>query len=265
MSHVESYYDQSAQAEWERLERCRTEFAVTMRVLQEYLPTAPAKVLDLGGGPGRYAIELAKQGYLVTLADVSTACLTFAKQKAYEAEVELVEYIHTDACDLSALAAEVYDIVLLMGPFYHLFTEEKRRAAIREALRVLRPEGLICATFIPRAVVFRWAALEAPEYVLEKGDAVLATGLPSESLEKGHFPGYFADPGEVQPLLESEGCKTLALVGCEGVVSHIDERVHQLSGAAWEKWVEINYQLGCDRHHLGASDHLLYVGKKSRA
>jgi len=55
--------------------RHRTEFAVTMRALADHLPPPPARVLDCGGGPGRYAIELARQGYEVTLFDLSAGCL----------------------------------------------------------------------------------------------------------------------------------------------------------------------------------------------
>ncbi len=59
MNEIEAFYDENAQYEWERLERHRTEFAVTLRALKDYLPPAPAKILDVGGGPGRYAIALA--------------------------------------------------------------------------------------------------------------------------------------------------------------------------------------------------------------
>ena len=118
-SIVESYYDDSAEREWARLERHRTEFAVTMRALAEHLPAPPAAVLDVGGGPGRYAIALAAMGYSVTLLDLSSESLEFARGKAAEAGVELAGYLHVDARDLSAIPAESYDAVLLMGPLGH--------------------------------------------------------------------------------------------------------------------------------------------------
>ena len=77
---VERLYDQGAGREWEREERHRTEFAVTRRALSQHLPPPPARVLDCGGGPGRYAIELARQGYAVTLFDLSSACLQLAEK-----------------------------------------------------------------------------------------------------------------------------------------------------------------------------------------
>jgi SAM-dependent methyltransferase len=78
MSRVKRFYDQNPQYEWERLERHRTEFAVTMRALEDYLPKPPAKILDVGGGPGRYAIALTQRGYEATLFDISQGCLDLA-------------------------------------------------------------------------------------------------------------------------------------------------------------------------------------------
>ena len=75
---IEHYYDRESESEWERLERHRTEWAVTLRAMRDYLPPPPAQVLDCGGGPGRYAIELARQGYEVTLFDLSAGNLRLA-------------------------------------------------------------------------------------------------------------------------------------------------------------------------------------------
>lgn len=103
MSNVEKYYDENAQDEWDRLGiRHRAEFENTMRAIAEFLPPAPARLIDIGGGPGRYAIALAEKSYRVTLVDLSNGNLKLAKQKAAEAKVELEAYVHANALDLSA-------------------------------------------------------------------------------------------------------------------------------------------------------------------
>jgi hypothetical protein len=63
MSNVENYYDQNAQVEWDRLERYRIEFQVTLRALAELQPEPPAKLIGIGGGPGRYAITHVERGF----------------------------------------------------------------------------------------------------------------------------------------------------------------------------------------------------------
>ncbi len=82
MNTVESYYDTNVQLEWERFDRHRMEFAITKRVLARFLPPPPVSILDCGGGPGRYSIHLAQQGYSVTLLDLAKNNLLFAQNKA---------------------------------------------------------------------------------------------------------------------------------------------------------------------------------------
>jgi 2-polyprenyl-3-methyl-5-hydroxy-6-metoxy-1,4-benzoquinol methylase len=157
MNRVEGYYDQNALDEWERLERHPTEFAVTMLALAEHLPPPPAKIADIGGGPGRYAIALAQEGYAVTLVDLSRGNLALAREKAEAAGVRLDATLHANALDLSDLASSTYDAVLLFGPLYHLLAQEEQLGAVREAMRLLRPDGPLFATFITRFAQFRWA------------------------------------------------------------------------------------------------------------
>jgi len=82
LDEVQAFYDKNAQNEWDRLDHHKTEFAVTLRALKDYLPHLPAEVLDVGGGPGRYSIGVAKLGYRVTLLDLSEGCLQLAQKKA---------------------------------------------------------------------------------------------------------------------------------------------------------------------------------------
>ena len=266
MSYVEHFYDENAEHEWERLERHRTEFAVTMRALEDHLPEPPAKVLDVGGGPGRYAIALAQRRYAVTLFDLSQGCLNLAKRKSKEAGVELAGYEHGTATDLSRFKDGSFDAVLLMGPLYHLLEERERRQAIREARRVLKPGGPIFAAFITRYAPIRWAAKYEPKWILENRDLLeqlLTSGALPAGPEGGFTDAYFSHPAEIRPLMENEGFETVDLIACEGVVSMIEERINELSGELWEAWVELNYRLGRDPSLHGGAEHLLYIGRKS--
>jgi 2-polyprenyl-3-methyl-5-hydroxy-6-metoxy-1,4-benzoquinol methylase len=261
---VQSYYDQNAENEWERFERHRTEYAVTLRALHDFLPPAPATVLDVGGGPGRYAIALAKQGYDVTLVDLSRECLKLAKEKAHNARVRLVDTIHADACDLSTLSSERFDAVLLMGPLYHLLTYQERLQAVREARRVLKPQGMLFASFISRFAPMRDAAARYPESVLEHAAHIeqeLATGVLNRA--STFTNAYFALPDDIVPFMEATGTKTLTLIGCEGIVAGHEQKINDLQGKAWDYWVDLNYRLGKDAALRGAADHLLYVGRMS--
>jgi len=263
MNHVEQFYDQQSEYEWHRLERHRTEYAVTLRTLLAHLSPAPLEIIDIGGGPGRYAIALSQRGDRVTLVDLAQANLDLAAQKASAAGVRLNASLHRDARQLYDLPGDHYDAALLLGPLYHLLDLQERRQAIGEALRVLKPGGLLFAAFISRFAFFRDAAKKYPEEIYANpryAGQLLATGMHDG--ESGFTRAYFAHPAEIVPLMETTGLQTIELVGCEGIVAALEEKVNELSGADWETWVDFNYRIGHDPAALGAADHLLYIGRK---
>lgn len=263
---VELYYDQQAEREWEPLERHRTEFAVTMRALREHLPPPPAHLLDCGGGPGRYAIELARAGYTVTLFDLSSENLQVAK--AAEAGVALTGSEQGTATDLARFPDVSFDAVLLMGPLYHLLQAEDRRRSLAEAYRVLKPGGLLFAAFISRYVGLRYAAAHEPAWPLEQPallESLLDTGvLPPRGEDGQAFVAHFAHPDEVSPLCRQAGFEVQAVLGVEGLVSMIEEEVNALSGDAWDVWVDLNYRLAADPSIHGCVEHLLAIARKPR-
>ncbi|MFQ5594798.1 MAG: methyltransferase domain-containing protein [Anaerolineae bacterium] len=265
---VARYYDQQAEREWERLERHRTEFAVTMRALSEHLPHPPVHVLDCGGGPGRYAIELARAGYTVTLFDLSSENLQLAETKAAEAGVTLAGYGQGTATDLARFPDASFDAVLLMGPLYHLLQAENRRQALAEAYRVLKPGGLLFAAFISRYAGLRYAAAHEPTFPLEQPallESILDTGLLPPRGEDGQvFVAHFAHPDEVPLMCRQAGFEVQVVLGVEGLVSMIEDEVNALSGDAWDVWVDLNYHLAADPSIHGCVEHLLAIAHKPR-
>ncbi|MDF2629578.1 MAG: Methyltransferase type 11 [Symbiobacteriaceae bacterium] len=264
MSKVQQFYDKSAEYEWNRLERHRMEAAVTMRALAEYLPPAPATVLDIGGGPGRYAIALAKQGYRPTLFDLTPNLLAFARVKAAEEGVELTDIICGNALHLPFPDAS-FDAVLLMGPLYHLLEEADRRQAVQEAFRVLKPGGICVAAFIGRYASFRDAAKGYPNWIVENPESperIFRTGVHVAGPASGFTDAYFMHPTDVRPLMEGGGFAFLDLMGVESLVDHLEEQVNMLTGEAWDAWVDLSYRAGKDPSLHGASSHLLWVGRR---
>jgi S-adenosylmethionine-dependent methyltransferase len=263
MSNVETYYDRNAQEEWDRLERHRIEYQVTLRALTEFLPPAPAKLIDIGGGPGRYSIALAKKGYEVTLVDLAQANLDLARQKTAEAGVQLEAFVHANALDLTAFQEASFDSALLMGPLYHLHKLEERQTALLQARHLLKPGGLVFATMITRFASFRDASAHGYTYVQDDpaySEKLLTTGIHDNG--KGFADAYFAHPDEAIPLGESAGFTTLRLMGCQGILAGQEEYVNSLPGTANDVWLDFNHRFAQEPSLLGASDHLLYIGRK---
>jgi len=267
-NEIEHYYDRQAEKEWDRLVRHRTEFAVTLRALTEHLPPTPARVLDCGGGPGRYAIELARRGYEVTLFDLSPECLRLAEKKAADADLTLAGYEQGTATDLSRYPDEAFDAVLLLGPLYHLLEEEDRLQALEEARRVLKPGGILFAAFISRYAIPRYVAIHEPTWPLEQKERLeilLATGtLPPRKKQELEFLAHFDHPTGVGPLVQRAGFEVMSVLGVEGLVDQIEIEVNAQSGDTWEAWVDLNYRVAPDPTIHGCTAHLLVIAAKLR-
>lgn len=115
MNSIEEYYNQ-AYDEWSRLERHRIEFEITKKVLDEFIADK-SKVLDVGGGPGRYSIYLAQKGHDVTLLDLSGNLVMQAAENAAKAGATISRFINGNVLKLDALLPDMsFDAVYVWGP-----------------------------------------------------------------------------------------------------------------------------------------------------
>ncbi len=253
-------YDSDPQYEWDRMDRHRMEFAISLRALETWLPPPPARLLDCGGGPGRYAVELARRGYRVTLFDLSEGNLALARVKAAEAGVALEAVEQGTALDLSRYPEGAFDAVLLMGPLYHLLARADRVQAVCEATRVLKPGGPLFASFIPRFAAHRYFAANDPERPLHDSHFAGIERDGHEGAREQGFVAYYTHPDEVAPLLEEAGLTCEAILGVEGILSRIEQMgINDLDGAAWDYWCDYTWRIARDPSIRGAADHLLAV------
>ena len=164
---VIQYYTGHSVKEWDRLAKHaynRLEFDTTMHFLRKYLPEKGC-VLDAGGGPGMYTIELAKLGLDPVLLDLTPEMLRIARHQIKEAKVEdrVKQIIEGSVEDLSMFEDNAFDAILCLGgPLNHLVHEERRVKAVDELIRVAKPDAPIFVSVIGRlavcmnSIVFLW-------------------------------------------------------------------------------------------------------------
>lgn len=266
---VKSYY--SIFDEWGRFDapEGRLEFELTLPIITSHI-SPNSEILDLGGGPGRYTIELAKLGYILHLADLSQTLLDVAKQNIYELGVENVKSVNqVNAIDLSVYADSTFDAVLLFGPLYHLTNEAERLACIQEVKRVLKPSGLVLAAFIPYltgaiGVVARM--FHFPDQVsTETLNRVFERGIFNNNADRGFQEGYYPTSDEVVSLFGNNGFSKVLVRSIRGWGYNKEERIYKLKDENLEKHkavIDLINKSANDPSIIEMCSHAIYIGLK---
>lgn len=263
MNVIENWYD-SEYDEWSRLDRHKIEFEITKRYMNTYITGNSLEILDIGGGPGRYSFYLAEKGHQVTLLDLSQHHIDIAREKSKELDISLADYIKGDALDLTQFSQERFDVVLLMGPLYHLINKEGRQKAIMEALRVLKKGGFLIASFISKYAPLN-EAMKYLEFTGEESEVdnllhYLENGENEDG--NGFTMAYFIGVEEAQSLMADVGLKQHIFAGVEGVLGFKEEEAVNLPAEEFKKCIDIVFAVSQDKYLLGASNHFLYIGQK---
>jgi len=274
MSTVRKFYDDIAEREWNRLTSDayhRLEFIVTMHFLEKYLPP-DGLVLDAGGGPGRYSVELAKKGYDVVLFDLSPKCLELAMRKVARAHVggKVGRVVEGSVTDMSVFRDGEFDAVLCLGPLSHLVENRDREKAADELVRVAKKGAPLFIGVIGLYGVFI-TVLQRLQYELTEPshEELFTHGVHRWHVNhhkgvRGFPDAVFWHPRDLRELFESRGVKTLEMATCEGLSSHLQGATNKLyrDKEKWKKWTELVLRTCTDPVLLGMGEHFLYVGRK---
>lgn len=264
---IVEYYDRTP--EENRLDRgaFQLERERTRELLQRFLPPPPATVVDVGGAAGAYALWLAEAGYSVHLLDRTPRLVAEARRRSASAPRPLASCRVGDARALD-LSSGTADVVLLLGPLYHLTEAADRREALREAARVLRSGGLLFA-----AAVSRWASaldglarelLTDPRFagIVEQD---LRTGQHRNPTERADYftTAFFHHPDELAAEVKGAGLELAGLFGIEGPGWILPDIVARMADdSRREALLRVARMLETDAPIIGTSAHLLAVARR---
>lgn len=265
VSDIAASYNRDPEREHNRLERHQLEHDLTWRYLNRYLPAPGSTILEIGAATGRYTLELAKRGYAVTAVDMSEVLLEEARKSLTSAGLEgQVRFVVADARDLREVTEKGFGAALLMGPLYHLVEEADRQTALKEAFDRLRAGGVLFSSFISRFGIMGDLLANVPDWIEDQADvwSILEKGKDPDDHPRGGFRGYFARVTEIVPLHEAIGLETLTLAGVEPAISAKDDSYNRLEGKQRQLWLDLLYEISTEGSIIGASRHLLYIGRK---
>lgn len=233
------------------------EFLTTMKYIEKYL-TPGAKIIEIGAGTGRYSVTLAEMGYDVTAVELVPHNIEIMKKKVKANHN--IKIFEGNACDMSVFESDTYDIVLLLGPMYHLFTDEDKHKALGEAIRLAKTDGVIYASYCNNDTsIYKFFFKNIVLDYLEKGlikDNYHTVSAPEEIFE-------LYRKTDIDRLMKSHNVTRLHFVGVDMLSYICDDRLDLLSNREFEEYMKFLSNL-CEREDcVGLSIHMLDVFKKN--
>lgn len=235
------------------------EYITTMKYIEKYL-VPDSKILEIGAATGRYSHALARKGYAVDAVELLEHNIEIFKKNTQNGEK--ITITQANATDLSDFDSDTYDIVLLLGPMYHLYTREEQERALSEAVRVAKKGGVIFSAYcMGDASILSYGFIQG-----EIHNIIKKCMLDTNTFEA------FSHPWDIFELYRKEGIEQLRskldvtplhLVASDGYANHMRDALTKMDEKTYD--IFIRYHLAtCERQDMiGYSHHTLDIFRKN--
>ena len=234
------------------------EYMTTMRYIEKYLRPG-MRVLEVGAATGRYSHALARQGYRVDAVELVDHNIEIFKANTQPGEP--ITVTQGNATDLSTFAADTYDLTLVLGPLYHLFTQEEKLQALSEAIRVTKPGGTVFVAYcgndatILQFCFLRGMLLDEHYQKLVDPDTFMARSDPAELFELHRTE-------DIAALRSHFSVTPLHLVATDGFANYMRQTLADMDETLYGQYLRYHL-VTCERADmLGYSNHLLDIFRK---
>lgn len=237
------------------------EFLTTMRYIEKYLRPG-MKILEVGAGTGRYSHALAQKGYTVEAVELVQHNIDIFLAETLPGEDVRVR--QGDARDLSCFSDNTFDMTLVLGPMYHLFTQEDQKTALREAVRVTKNGGMIMAAYCGNDATmvqycFGQGKLMEPHYRRLVDPTTFKAAVDPAEL----FVLYRRE--DIDALIADLPVERLHYLGTDMATHYMRETVDAMEDELFDLYLKYHFSI-CERQDMvGASHHILDVLRKNLA
>lgn len=237
------------------------EYLTTMRYIDKYLRHG-MRILEIGAATGRYSHALARKGYRVDAVELVQHNIDLFQQNTLPGENVTIR--QGNAKDLGFFEENTFDITLLLGPMYHLFTETEQKQALAEAIRVTKPGGVIFSAYCGNEATM-------VQYCFGRG--MIKEQRYRDLIDPVTFKAS-SDPAELFQLYRKEDIDSLMAgfptrrlhyVGTDMATNYMRTAIDEMDDELFDLYLQYHYSI-CERSDcVGTSHHILDVFRKEKA
>ena len=257
-TELEKYYNKFC--EEKRLTRRHgyVEYVTSMKYIHEYLPQGKKetiKILDVGAGTGRYSVQLAGEGYDVTAVELVKYNLGILKSKKSS-----VKAYQGNALNLSRFEADQFDMVLVFGPMYHLYTKEDKVKALKEVKRVVKPGGIILVAYCMNEYSILTYGFKEGHMKESIRNQKVDDSFHVRSKEEDLYD--YVRIEDIDAIDQAAGVKREKLIAADGPANYMRTVLNAMDEETYQLFIQYHLS-SCERKDLlGASAHTLDIVRK---
>lgn len=257
-NYLENYYENYNEGERLSSRHGQVEFLTTMKYIDRYLKKG-MNVLDIGAGTGRYSFVIAEKGNQVDAIELVQRNVDIFKAKINN--IENITVRQGNALNLSFLEDSSYDITLVLGPMYHLYSRDDKLKALSEAIRVTKPNGTIFIAYcISDASII--------DYGFKRGN--IDDLIEKNMLDTENFNTH-SDPRDIFELVRKEdideimsciNTERLHYIATDGFTRHMTETIDNMDDNTFDIYLKYHFVICEKADMVGITHHSLDIVRK---
>lgn len=262
MNFLENYYSNYDEEGRLLSKHGQVEYRTTMKYIYEIIgEREKIKILEVGAGTGRYSISLAMEGHSVDALELTKHNLEVMNSKIDEIGALDIRTCQGNALDLSRFESETFDMTLVLGPMYHMYTNENKKKVLEEAIRVTKKGGHILIAYCMNEATMIQFTFKAGKIWELLENNMLTDDFHCISEEKDLFEMVRIE--EINDLnAQFKEIERVKIIAADGATNYMRECVDEMDDATFEIWMKYHFSI-CGRQDLiGATNHSLDILKR---
>lgn len=258
--YLKEYYEENCDEDKRfKSKASSVEFLTTMKYIKDYLKDG-MKILEIGAGTGNYSIDLSRMGYEVTSVELVEHNIDVFKSKLNENDK--ITIFQGNALNLNMLENEYFDIVLLLGPMYHLYTKEDRDKALYEAKRVMKKDGVLMVAYcLNEATMMQWGLKNNGQNMLDMMN-LGKINKEYKCLSEAEDIFVMMRLEEIDLINKENDLKREKIISTDLFSRYCDDSINDLNEEGYKTYLDYHFTI-CERHDLmGCSNHVLDILRK---